>query len=112
MKIPHLIRILLPISLLLSFSGGSNASALQGQAVEVIDGGTVTIISFKKPVKVRLIGLAAPQKGQAYSDVAQQHLSDLILNKYVVVRYSTLGQDGYLSGKILLNDSDIGQQMI
>jgi endonuclease YncB( thermonuclease family) len=111
MKVPHLIRIILLVALLLSVYTLGSASALEGQVVEVVDGGTITVISLKRPVKVRLIGMAALDPNQPYADVARQHLSDLILNKYVVVRYSRL-QDGYLVGKVLLGDMDVGAQMI
>ena len=111
MKAPHSIRIILLVALLLSVYTLGSASGLEGQVTEVVDGGTITVISLKRPVKVRLIGMAAPDPKQPYADVARQHLSDLILNKYVVVRYSRL-QDGYLVGKVLLGDMDIGAQMI
>ena len=110
-KVPHLIRIILLAALLLSVYTLGSASGLEGQVAEVVDGGTITVISLKRPVKIRLIGLAALDPKQPYADVARQHLSDLILNKYVVVRYSRL-QHGYLVGKVLLGDMDVGAQMI
>ena len=55
--------------------------------------------------------MAAPEKNQSYAGVAQQHLSDLVLNKYVVVRYSSL-RDGYVVGQVLSGDMDVGAQMI
>src|SRR2546428_3979502 len=110
-KVPHLIRIILLVALLLSVYTLCSASALEGQVAEVVDGGTITVISLKRPVKVKLIGIAALDPNQPYADVARQHLSDLILNKFVVVRYSRL-QDGYLVGKVMLGDMDVAAQMI
>ena len=111
MKVRHLIRVMLLVALLMSVYTLCSASALEGQVTEVADGGSITVISLKRPVKVRLIGLAALEPNQPYADVARQHLSDLILNKYVVVRSSRL-QDGYLIGRVLLGDMDVAAQMI
>src|SRR3984893_5493428 len=106
MKVRHLIRVMLLVALLMSVCTLCSASALEGQVAEVVDGGSITVISLKRPVKVRLIGLAALEPNQPYADVARQHLSDLILNKYVLVRSSRL-QDGYLIGRVLLGDMDV-----
>ncbi len=111
MKVRHLIKVMLLVALLMSVYTLGSASALEGQVAEVVDGGTITVISLKRPVKVRLIGIAALDPDQPYADVARQHLSDLILNKYVVVRSSRL-QDGYLIGKVFLGDMDVAAQMI
>jgi micrococcal nuclease len=111
MKVPNLIKVMLLVALLMSVYTLGSASALEGQVAEVIDGGTITVISLKRPVKVRLIGVAALEPSQPYADMARQHLSDLILNKYVVVRSSRL-QDGYLIGRVLLGDMDVAAQMI
>jgi hypothetical protein len=62
-------------------------------------------------VKVKLVAVAAPEKTQPYADIARQHLSDLVLNKYVIVQYSSL-RDGYLVGQVLLGNMDVGAQMI
>lgn len=83
----------------------------QGKVAEVVDGGNIVVVSGNHPLKVRLIAVAAPEKNQSYAGVARQHLSDLILNKYVVVRYSVL-RDGYLFGQVLAGDMDVGAQMI
>jgi hypothetical protein len=49
---------------------------------------------------------------QPYADVARKHLSDLILDKYVVVRYTAIGEQGYLVARILLEQADINAQML
>ncbi|HEY8187583.1 MAG TPA: thermonuclease family protein [Pyrinomonadaceae bacterium] len=58
-----------------------------------------------------MIGVAPLEKDQPYADVARQHISDLILNKFVVVRYSLL-RDGYLVGQVQYGTMDVGAQMI
>jgi hypothetical protein len=72
----------------------------------------VIVTSLNRPVKVKLVGVAAPEQKQAYFDVALQHLKDLALEKFVTVRYSLMDHDGFLLGRVLINDQDLGQQMI
>jgi endonuclease YncB( thermonuclease family) len=79
--------------------------------MEVTDGEDIVVLSLSHMVKVKLIGVAAPDKSQSYAGVARQHLADLILNKFVVVRYSAL-RDGYIVGQVLMEKMDIGAQML
>lgn len=79
--------------------------------MEVTDGEDIVVLSLSHMVKVKLIGVASPDKTQSYAGVARQHLADLVLNKFVVVRYSAL-RDGYIVGQVLLEKMDIGAQML
>ncbi len=111
MTVPHVIRILLLLALPLAICSPGGAASLQGKVAEVVDGGNIVVVSGNHPLKVRLLAVAAPEKNQSYAGVARQHLSDLILNKYVIVSYSAL-RDGYLVGQVMSGDMDVGAQMI
>jgi hypothetical protein len=67
---------------------------------------------LNRPVRIRLIGMDAPEQNQAFGDVARQHLSDLVYGKVVSVEYSGIGQHSSLIGRVLLNETDISAQMI
>jgi len=108
---PFVLRVLFLLALPLAICSPGSAASIQGKVVDVVDGGSIVVVTGNLTVKVKLICAAAPEKNQAYSDIARQHLADLILNKYVVVRYSLLS-DGYLVGQVLAGDMDIGAQMI
>jgi len=79
--------------------------------MDVVDGEDIAVLSQGHLVKVKLLGVASPAKDQSYASIARQHLSDLILNKYVMVRYSAL-RDGYIVGQVLLESMDVGAQML
>ncbi|HEY6232839.1 MAG TPA: thermonuclease family protein [Pyrinomonadaceae bacterium] len=111
MKSLPLLRILFLLALPLAVFSSGSAASLQGQVTEVIDGQSFTLVSQKLPVKIRLIAIAAPAGEQAFADIARQHLADLILKKFVVIRYSAL-QGEFLLGQVLLGDMDVGAQMI
>ena len=72
---------------------------------------TLLILSLSHLVKVKLIAVASPATNQSYAGVARQHLADFVLNKFVVVRYSAL-RDGYIVGQVLLENMDVGAQML
>jgi endonuclease YncB( thermonuclease family) len=103
---------LLVVTLVLGVTQHANAGSLSGNVIEVGDGDNITVSNQKRPVRVKLLGVDAPEKTQAFYEVATQHLRDLILNKFVTVQYSGLGQHGVLIGKVLFHDLDIGAQMI
>ncbi|HSK29534.1 MAG TPA: thermonuclease family protein [Candidatus Limnocylindria bacterium] len=54
----------------------------------------------------------APEAGQDFGDVARKHLSDLVYDKSVLVEYWGIAADGSLVGRVMLNNTDIGAQMI
>ena len=90
----------------------ASAATLSGKVVEVSDGDTITITNLNRLVKVRILGVDAPDAQQPFADVAKQHLSDLILTRFVSVEYSGLVQHNYLLGKVFYRDNDIGAQML
>lgn len=113
MKLPHVTRILFLLALPLSLSTQGSASPLHGKVVDVLDGERITIISVIHPLKVKLLGIAAPAKGQPYSEVAAaQHLAQLVSGKFVGARCTSLEPDGYLRCRVMLDEMDIGEQMV
>ena len=88
------------------------AASLFGKVIEVNSGDVITIFNLNRPVRVKLLGVDAPEMNQAFGDVAKKHLADLVLDKSVLVEYSGIAADSSLSGRVLLNNADIGAQMI
>ena len=98
---------------LVSVSGVTvKAASLFGKVIAVNSGDVFTISNLNRPVRVKLLGVAAPGLNQAFGDVAKQHLSDLVFDKGVVVNYSGISADSTITGRVLLNDADVGAQMI
>ena len=68
---------------------------VRGTVVKVADGDTITVLDEKKKNrKIRLAAIDAPEKGQPFSDVAKQRLSDLVANRPVIVKVDTKDQYG------------------
>lgn len=89
-----------------------NAASMFGRVIDVSSGDVITIFNLNRPVRVRLLAVDAPEMDQAFGDVAKKHLVDLVHDKVVVVEYSGIAADGSLAGRVLLNETDIGAQMI
>ena len=56
-----------------------------GKVVAVADGDTITVLRGREQVKIRLAGIDAPEKKQAFGNVAKERMSELVLGKEVRV---------------------------
>ena len=94
------------------FSTDVNAASMFGKVIDVSSGDVITILNLNRPVRVKLMGIDAPEMDQVFGDVARKHLVDLVYDKSVTVDYSGIAADGSVTGRVLLGDSDVGAQMI
>ena len=97
---------------LLGFCNEVRAASFYGKVVEVKEGDSIAVFNLNRAVKVRLMGVDAPEPGQPFAEVARQHLKDLIIDKFVTVEYSGLATNGSVVGKVILDGADICAQMI
>jgi endonuclease YncB( thermonuclease family) len=86
---------------------------IRGRVVSVTDGDTVRILSTDKTEhRVRLTGIDAPERGQAFGTASRDHLSSLIAGKTVVVESSKTDRYGRILGKIILGGRDINLEQV
>ncbi|HSE33254.1 MAG TPA: thermonuclease family protein [Pyrinomonadaceae bacterium] len=97
---------------LLGFCNEVRAASLYGKVVDVNDGDSITVFNLNRPVKVRLLGIDAPEPGQPFAEIAKQHLKDLTMDKFVTVEYSSLGTNSSVVGRVILDGVDVCAQMI
>src|SRR4030095_1852251 len=97
---------------LLGFCNEVRAASFYGKVVEINDGDLITVSNQNRPVKVRLLGIDAPEPGQPFAEIAKQHLKDLVMDKMVSVEYSSLGVHSSVVGKVILDGIDICAQMV
>jgi len=103
---------LLAVAICAFTCGYARANSFVGKVIEINDGDEITIFNMNRPVRIRLIGIDAPERNQPFGDIARQHLSDLVYDKVVVAEYSGISGDNSLIGRVLLNDADISAQML
>jgi micrococcal nuclease len=97
---------------LLGFCNEVRAASFYGKVIEINDGDLITVLNQNRPVKVRLLGVDAPEPGQPFAEIAKQHLKDLVIEKMVTVEYSSLGVHSSVVGKVILDGVDICAQMV
>ncbi len=85
----------------------------EARVVKIIDGDTVQVLSAsKEKIKIRLYGIDAPEKKQAYGKVSRNALADKIAGN--IVKVSPNGKDRYERelAKIYLGNEDINRYMV
>jgi len=94
-------------SALLLLAGALNAATLQGKVIGVADGDTVTLLDDQKNQhKIRLQGIDAPEKAQAFGNKSKQSLHEMVHGKEVFVDVQKKDKYGRSVGKILVNQTD------
>jgi len=98
------------ISLLLTllFAFACNAETITGHVVGVADGDTITVLDADKVQhKIRLAGIDAPEKKQAFGNRSKESLSALAFDKTVNVETDKQDRYGRQVGKVLVNGQDV-----
>lgn len=91
----------------------SVSDTLQGRVVGVSDGDTVTVLdSMNTQVKIRLLGIDAPEKKQSFGSKSKESLSNLVFNKQVTVEYSKKDKYGRTVGKIIVDGIDANLEQV
>jgi endonuclease YncB( thermonuclease family) len=81
------------------------AEVLSGLVVGVSDGDTIKVLDDGQHVHtIRLMGIDAPEKAQAFGQRSKHSLSDLIYRQQVSVQWSKRDKYGRVIGKVLTLD--------
>ncbi|MFZ2540912.1 MAG: thermonuclease family protein [Gallionella sp.] len=112
MMMSYCTRFLLLLSTLI-VANPSAADTLQGRVVGIADGDTVTVLDVSNTQwKIRLMGIDAPEKKQAFGNKSKESLSALVFNKQVTVEYSKKDRYGRTVGKIMVDGIDANLEQI
>ena len=86
---------------------------VMGRVVKVYDGDTVTILDANNTQhRIRLQGIDAPERGQAYGRKSGNHLSDAVAGERVTVEYSKRDRYKRIVGKVLLDSQDMNLRQV
>lgn len=97
----------------LLFVQSTYAEVLSGRVVGVADGDTITVLyNTNTQHKIRLNGIDAPEKKQAFGNVSKKSLSDMVFGKQVDVEWNKVDRYGRKVGKVMLNDEDVNLEQI
>lgn len=98
-------------SLLLALT--AQAETIKGRVVAVADGDTLTVLdSTKTQYKIRLAGIDAPEKAQAYGQRSKESLSELVFDRMVTVETTKRDRYGRSVGTVLIDGLDANLEQI
>ena len=82
------------------------------KVIGVTDGDTITVLQDRKQIKIRLEGIDAPERDQAFGTKSKSSLSDLVGGKTVIVRKT--GTDKYRRtlARIVIDRKDVSAEML
>jgi len=91
----------------------AGAATLRGEVVGLADGDTLTVLDNEhQQHRVRLIGIDAPEKRQAFGERSRQHLSALVFRQEVVVDWKKRDRYGRILGVVHVRSVDVGQAQL
>jgi endonuclease YncB( thermonuclease family) len=98
---------------ILATAGTACANEVAGQVVAVQDGDTVTILDAAKVQhRIRLAGIDAPEKGQAFGEAAKESLARLVHGKRVDAHCPKRDRYGREVCSIFLGTRDVGLEQV
>jgi endonuclease YncB( thermonuclease family) len=99
--------------LLIGLQWTAHADVLLGHVVGVSDGDTITVLDDNKQRHViRLMGIDAPEKAQAFGQRAKLSLSDLVFHRDVSVTWFKRDRYGRTVGQVYVDDTDVCLEQI
>lgn len=91
----------------------AGSESLTGKVVAILDGDTIDVLSpDKKPVRIRLDGIDAPEKKQPFATKSRRALGDLVAEKEV--RVEIKGEDRYKRkiGVVHLGNVNVNERLV
>jgi endonuclease YncB( thermonuclease family) len=88
------------------------AEEFSAKVIVVIDGDTVLILRGNKQIKVRLAGIDAPEKAQAFGENSKQSLTELVLNKQVRVDSQAMDSYGRMVAQIKVDELNVNYEQV
>lgn len=107
---------LLALACLLSLGAAAFAGAathtLTGRVVAVADGDTLTVLDGRQQVRIRVQGIDAPERKQAFGTRSREALSACAFGKSVTVQWEELDRFGRTVGRVFAGGTDCGLEQI
>ncbi|EJG8033476.1 TPA: thermonuclease family protein [Escherichia coli] len=86
---------------------------IQGKVIRVLDGDTIEVLQNKKPVRIRLANIDAPEKKQAFGRWSANQLKALLAAQPVTVTYTQTDRYGRIIGRVFTtNGTDASRFMV
>lgn len=83
-----------------------------GRVVSIADGDTLTILQDREQVKVRLVEIDAPEKGQAFGNRSKQSLSNMCFDKEAQIKDKGKDRYGRTLGRVYCDGTDANAEQV
>jgi endonuclease YncB( thermonuclease family) len=90
----------------------AQAKQFSGTVISVSDGDTLKVLTNDAEVKVRLLGIDAPESDQPFGRASQTYLAEAVAGRSVVVVFQNKDRYGRIIGKVLLDDTDVNLRQV
>lgn len=104
-------QVVIAIALMLMTSA-TNAGALTGHVVGITDGDTLTLLVDRQQYKIRIAGIDAPERHQAWGDKSKLNISRLAFSKTAIADCPKVDRWGRQICKVTVNGVDIGLEQV
>ncbi len=98
---------LITLCFLVVLSVAASADTLSGKVIKVADGDSITVLENNTQYKIRLQGIDAPERKQAFGNASRKHLASLVAGKEVKIEYQNYDRYGRVVGKVLVDYVDV-----
>lgn len=104
---------LITSTVLMMIAFTATAETLTGRVVGITDGDTIKLLTDSNVLhKIRLSGIDAPEKNQAFGTRSKQALSDCAYDKVASVESYKKDRYGRVVGKVMVNSADCNLRQI
>lgn len=101
---------LISFCLLVSAGSAARAEVLEGRVTGIADGDTLYVLDATRTShKIRLLGIDAPEHGQAFGERSKQSLAQLTFRQAVSVDWQERDQYGRILGRVRVAAPDCRQ---
>ncbi len=85
----------------------ASADTLTGKVVKVADGDSITVFDNNTQHRIRLQGIDAPERKQAFGNASWKHLASLVAGKKVTVKWDKRDRYGRIVGFVIVGGQDV-----
>lgn len=86
--------------------------SFEAQVIRITDGDTLTVRAGEKNFRVRLHGVDAPERGQAFGTKARDFLADAVAGKAVALRVLDVDRYGRLIAEVLIGTTNWNLELL
>jgi len=91
----------------------ANVDILLGKVIHVQDGDTITVLDDTNTQhKIRLSGIDAPEKREAFGNISKQSLADMVAGQAVAVDWVKADKYRRKVGKVMLAGLDVNLMQV